>query len=303
MQSDDDPVLNWCAAVLGEFELVSDHTRKHPGQRASACRIRTPSGYGYIKTHRAPAHWHAEVHAYEQWACAFRDRAPRLLAVRDKEPLAIIITELPGQCMEQVQLSAPQERAVWRSAGQALVALHDFVVGETFGPCRRDGVCAGTPINDAQEYVTRELDNWTARGLGIGCLSQDDQAIVRAARELIPAFTGEHPTPCHRDYCPANWIVNDGVWTGVIDFEFAYWDVRAADFARYPDWNWISRPDLIEAFFEGYGRVFTLEEERQRLVAHVQYALGAIVWGHENAYYGFAAEGRQALNRLGELVK
>jgi hypothetical protein len=53
-------------------------------------------------------------------------------------------------------------------------------------------------------------------------------------------------------------------------------------------------------FFEG--RVFTPQEEQQRLMAHANYALGAIVWGSENAYYGFAKEGRQALEYLGNLL-
>ena len=75
-------------------------------------------------------------------------------------------------------------------------------------------------------------------------------------------------------------------------------DVRVADFTRYPNWDWIGRPDLTEAFFEGYGRSFTPAEEQQRLVGHVLYALVAIVWGEEVGYHGFAAEGRLALAHL-----
>jgi len=85
----------------------------------------------------------------------------------------------------------------------------------------------------------------------------------------------------------------------VVDFEFARWDVRTTDFARHPDWDWISRPDLAGSFFEGHGRMFSPKDEQQRLVAHVQYALDAIVWGSDNAYRGFAREGRQALEHLG----
>ena len=128
--------------------------------------------------------------------------------------------------------------------------------------------------------------------------------MIRAACDLIPAFAGERPFPCHRDYCRANWLATDhGAFAGIIDFEFAYWDVRMADFTRYPDWEWVDRPDLIAAFEEGYGRSFTSQEEQQRLVAHANYALSAIVWGSENAYYGFAKEGRQALIHLGDLLK
>jgi Ser/Thr protein kinase RdoA (MazF antagonist) len=296
-------LLGWCASVLGPVKVVSDQSRDHPGKRASACRLRTPSDDYYVKLHRDLAHWNQEAHGYEQWAPAFGEFAPRLVAVRDEAPLAVLVSALPGMILEGVQLTTSREQAVWRAAGQALVALHELAVGTYFGPCQHDGVPAGTPIYEAREYISTELDNWVERGLRAGCLSADELAIVRAARDLIPAFAGERPTPCHRDYCPANWLVTaDGAWAGVIDFEFAYWDVRAADFIRYPSWEWVDRPDLVEAFFDGYGRSFTTEEEQQYLVAQVQYALGALVWGRESAYHGFAAEGQRALKHLGALL-
>lgn len=296
-------VLGWCATTVGSFEVLSDHSRDHPGERAATCRLRTQSGYCYVKTYRDQSHWNNEVHSYEQWASVFGNFAPRLLAVRDEEPLALVVSELPGKILEEAQLSASREQAVWRAAGQALVALHDLAVGEYFGLCQRDGKCAGAPVYDAKEYVSRDLEGGVIRGLRAGCLSDDELAIVRTAHALIPAFEGVRPVPCHRDYCPANWLVTgEGVWAGVIDFEFSSWDVRVADFTRYPNWEWVTRPELVEAFFEGYGRSLTPEEEQQCLVAHMQYALSAIVWGSENSYHGFVEEGRQALIRLRELL-
>jgi aminoglycoside phosphotransferase (APT) family kinase protein len=297
-------ILDWCASILGPFEVVSDDTRDHPGKRVAACRLRARSGDYYVKLHRDPVHWNYETHGYEQWAPAFGKFAPRLLAVREEAPLALLISELPGKILDEVKLTAAQERAVWQTAGQALVALHGLAVGDYFGPCRRDGAPVGTPINEATAYVMAEFEDWLERGRRIACLTDDELAIVSATRELIPVFAGERPVPCHRDYGPANWLITaEGAWAGVIDFEFAYWEVRVADFTRYPNWEWLNRPDLIEAFFEGYGRAFTPEEEQQRLVGHTLYALGALVWGQESAYYGFAAEGRQALQRLGELLR
>lgn len=294
-----DEILNWCSSVLGVFEVVGDETREHPGERTGALRLRTAAGGCYVKILRDRACWESEVHGYEQWAPAFGNFAPRLLAVREVEPLAVVISELPGKIMEGTAFAVEQERAIWRSAGQKLVGLHNVAAGECFGPCRRDGSCRGKPVRDALEYVAGDFEDWLERGRRMDCLDEDELAIVRAARELIPAFAGERPVACHRDYGPANWMVGaDGNWTGVIDFEFAYWDVRVADFTRYPGWEWIERPDLIEAFFEGYGRVFSAAEEQQRLVGHALYGLGAVVWGEENAYHGFAAEGRRALLQL-----
>ena len=294
-------ILDWCTSFLGPCEIATDDGRYHG--RTTVWRLRTASGHCYAKIHGQRSYWANEVHAYERWAAAFGDIAPRLLGVRDQAPLALIVTELPGTQMEQVQLSATQERSVWRAAGQALVALHDLDVGDCFGPCERGGDSVGTPIPDAQEYVSAEFDRWTQRGDDAGCLDADELAIVRAAQRLIPAFAGERPVPCHRDYGPANWLVDEkGAWAGVIDFEFAYWDVRVADFCRYPDFEWMNRPDLLVAFFDGYGRSLTPQEEQQSLVGHALYALGAVVWGCEHAYLGYAEDGRRALKHLGTLL-
>ena len=303
LENEQKELLRWCETVLGPLEPGEDFTREHPGQRAAVHLLRARSGSAYLKVHRDPAHWASEVHAYEHWAPAFGSFAPRLLGVREVEPLAVLVSDLPGTILEGVSLPSGQEQAAWRSAGQALASLHALTQGSFFGPCRRDGSALGSAIAEAREYVTACLEDWLERGLRGSFLSQDEQAALRAARGLIPAFEGEPALPCHRDYCPANWLVlPDGRWSGVVDFEFAYWDVRASDFSRYPGWNWIARPDLNEAFFEGYGLSPSPAQEEQILFARLLYALGAVVWGMENDYFGFAREGRQAMRILGRQV-
>ena len=294
-----DTVVDWCDTVIGPIKLLTDYTRSHPGERASTLCIEASPGIGYIKIHSSEAAWAQEVHGYEHWAIAFGDFAPQLLCVRDEAPLAFAISSLPGKVLEEVELIPDQERAVWRAAGEALVALHELAPGKAFGPCNRDGTCVEPAIHDAVEYVTGKLQRNLDRGLRAGCLGETETAVVRAAMDLAPNFDGQRPVPCHRDYCPANWLVaEDGSWAGVIDFEFAHWDVRTADFSRFPDWNWIDRPDLIEAFFEGYGFRKTPESKGQHFVSLVAYGLAAIVWGNDNEYFGFAREGREALAHL-----
>ena len=294
-------LLAWCASELGPVEVTWDRSKSHPGEPGVVCRLRTGAGHCYLKTHRDACYWEAEVHAYEQWAAAFGDFAPRLLAVREEKPRALVVSELAGKCLEHVQLTALQERAVWRAAGQAVSGLHNLVVGDYFGPCRRDGAPVGDAICDARQFMSTQLQNAADRGRRMGYLSATELDVIQAGLNLVPSFEGEVSVPCHRDYCPANWMVtDDGVWAGVIDFEFSQWNVRATDFTRYPDWDWIARPDLVEAFFEGYGKL-TPEQEQQRFVAHVRYALTAVVWGMDNEYHGFAEEGRNALKHLGNL--
>jgi Ser/Thr protein kinase RdoA (MazF antagonist) len=289
----------WCQAVLGPCEVISDHSREHPGQRASLARLRSPRGRCLVKLHRDRSHWESETHAYEHWAPAFGKAAPWLLAVRESEPLALIFSELPGNILEDSPVSADEELSIWRGAGKALAGLHGLGPGESFGPVHRDGSSVGRPVEDACEYLQAELEGWLARGQRGGFLSPAELAVVQAALEQIPAFRGERPVPCHRDYCPANWLVQAGAWTGVIDFEFSYWDVRTADLSRFPSFDWIRRPALLGAFLEGYGWKGSAAAQQQLWVSQVLYALTAVVWGSENEYFGYAGDGRKALNVLG----
>ena len=227
------------------------------------------------------------------WAPAFGERAPRLIA-RDtqRRRRRLIVSELQGTVLERTTLSPEIEEAVWFEAGRALAALHALPSGESFGSPARGGRCVPDAPRDAVIWVEHSLDEWVERGRRTGCLTTDELAVVDAARPLLPAFADERPIPCHRDYCPANWLVDDaGRWVGVIDFEFSRWDVRAFDFVRHPDWDYIERPRRVEALLAGYGRAFSEAEERQRLVAHVHYALTAIVWGHEANFLGFKGRG------------
>ena len=266
-------------------------------------KLRTPAGSAYLKIHSDSATWEPEVHGYEQWSRAFGSRTPELLGVYDAGPFAVLTSDLGGKNLEDAALPASQQPAVWRDAGRALAALHDLAVGESFGVAKRDGNAAGPAITDAVEYIAAEFEDLTGRAAAHGWLSDAERAVVERARAMIPAFDGERPTPCHRDYCPVNWIVDaSGDWAGVIDYEFARWDVRVTEFARYPHWDWMLCPERTDALLDGYGRPFTPVEQDQLLVARAKYALGAIVWGHENEFYGFEQEGRDALVVLSNLL-
>ena len=294
-------ILDWCNSILGPIEIQSTDIRHH--QRTVVLRLKVQDHFFYLKLHQLASYWGAEVHGYEQWAAAFDKFAPRLIAVHETDPLALLVREIPGRIMLDAQLTPKQELDAWHAAGQALVGLHEFAEGTFFGVCQRDGSSSGESIFDPVTFLEAEFERLCESGWNAGILSERESATIQAVQDKLAVFENETPVPCHRDYGPDNWLViPDGTWSGTIDFEFSQWDVRVTDFSRYPNWEWINRPELLRAFFEGYGRSLTSQEQEQCLVTRGLYALGAVVWGHENAFYGFEAEGRQALEFIGNLL-
>ena len=293
-------VHRWCEGIVGPCTVIQEGSRSH--RRSSVMRLRTADGQCcYAKIHREDAFWQREVHAYQQWTQALGDRAPRLLGVYDNSPKALLISQLPGRAMEDCLLSETQQRTVWRAAGQSLARLHALPPGEFFGTCLHDGGCPGPPCRDAVTYVSAELEWWAQAAAAVGHLDDAAHTAITVAREATPLFAGERPVACHRDYGPANWqVTEDGGWVGVLDFEMAHWDVRMADFARYPDWQWMHRTELLDAMWEGYGAQPTPGQERQLFCLRVIYALSAIGWGHAHSHFGFAEEGRRALTYLAQ---
>lgn len=291
--------LSWARSVLGQVECISDSSKEHGDRQSGALRIRNHDRPLILKIHADQFFWRNEVHAYERWTAALGPLAPTLVAVRDVYPFALIMTELPGRPLEDVRLPPREEENVWREAGAALTLLHGIGPGEFFGPCERDGSPLEPTGRDVLAHLASRLQEKAERAARAGLLDRHESAVVEAALDLVPAFAGEHPTACHRDYSAANWIVACGRLSGVIDFEFSYWDVRTADFSRDPGWTWIHRPDLIAAFFEGYDHKLTEREKEKLFVSRTEYALDAVIWGREHQYYGFEREGHAALRHLG----
>ncbi len=296
--------IDWCSESLDPCTVRSDVSKVHPGRPSATLRMKTPRGPACLKVYSSRACWHAEVHAYEHWASALGTRAPKLLAASPDRLKALVITELPGRIALNMRLPRSRERAMWRAAGKALTRLHDLPPGTFFGACLRNGARAAAAPRRAEIWVARGLRTALRQARRMRLLSPDESATVQAASGLVSAFAGERPRACHRDYCADNWLVDRwGSWTGVIDFEASRWDVRAVDFARDPNWTWMHRPDLEESFRQGYGHPVTPAEARRILVKRCEYALGAIVWGRRNRYFGFEREGRACLAHLAPSVR
>ena len=294
-------LLAWCARQIGPCDSDSADARFHG--RATVIRIQRGADWFFLKVHTEPDAFETELHAYEQWTQAIAPHTPALIAAHEHGPFALLLGALPGIALDRAGLAMPQQEQIWEAAGRVLARLHQHTKGRFFGPCRRDGSATGPEVTDAVSHVSAELERDMRLAVDGHYLSPDELAIIERARTLLSAFAGERPVPCHRDYGPVNWIVTAlGEWVGVIDWEFSRWDVPVCDFARYPDWQWLTQPNLIAALMRGYGRAWTPQEEQQLLVARVAYALSAIVWGNQASFHGFVREGHEALQHLDRLL-
>ncbi len=103
--------------------------------------------------------------------------------------------------------------------------------------------------------------------------------------------------PCHHDYTPRNWLMhNDALY--VIDFEWAGVDAWVADLACLHLGIWPSRPDLQEAFLNGYGRTLSVTDRNTLRGCAVLTAVWLLVKAHETCQPSFEDASRTALRHL-----
>jgi Ser/Thr protein kinase RdoA (MazF antagonist) len=290
----------WSRSLLGRCEVLSEHGHTHA--QARVWRLQAGDGICFLKSHLKPHKWEREVFSYHQWRPAYGAEAPRLIGMLEGEPRAILTTALPGCAMDRLALTPAQERRAWQAAGRRLASLHRAYSGPFFGSVRRDGSPLGEETQDPAHHFRTEIETWIKRGTDAGRLLPAELELARQAASQADVFEAERPVACHGDYTPRNWIVSeDGRWVGAIDFEHARWDVRTRDLSRWWDRELVGRPDLEEAFLNGYCPEAPRLAERQRAqirVLRVLFAMGAVIWGGEVGDDAFAEWGHSALERI-----
>lgn len=282
-----EPLVGWASQVLGPCGLVRDCSWEHRLSRV--LRLRDQRGGEWIlKRHLDLDRYQAELGAYQRWVPALSDRAPQLRA-HDDELQAIVISVVPGLPAPWPAPASPgpgprrraAEQAVQRSAGAALGLLHQAqppLPWPELGPAK-----------------AAELDQLAP--LAAGLLTTRELGFARSEAAMLAAVTGACRVPCHRDYTPRNWLVTGGGAVRVIDFEWARLDAAPADLARLHLGVWDGRPDLREAFLDGYGRLDDVGQAVLRGSAAVT-AVWLIIKARETGQPSFECASRAALHRL-----
>lgn len=242
-------------------------------------RVTAASGEDFVvKQHlNRPLH-DREVHAYHHWASALGSSVPTLVAVDD--PAMIIITSaLPG-----VPGSGDLRPSVHHQAGRLLRRFHD-----------------AEPPSDLpwfHAWLRDRADHWTNRAAAL--LSTADTRLIESHLATLTRIEAPRGAPCHLDFQPRNWLIGPSGDVSLVDFEHARIDLPARDLVRLRFRIWADRPDLRDAFLDGYGRPLTSTEDQ--LIWHLGAldALTALARGHENTDPELTAVGRATLRQLRE---
>ena len=263
--------------VLGPCQVAGDRSWVHG--ESCVIEVRDVAGVTWFaKRHRRADKHRREVGAYRTWVLALGDHAPRLRAY-DDDLQALVLSSVPGEAGSGVASEPDPE--IQHQAGRLLRRLHDV---ESFGPW-----------DDFAAETLDEFERWAARAGGLLEPRQLDFARGEV-RDLI-GLGSPLRVPCHLDYEPRNWLVADGR-VHVIDFERAGPEIWINDLSRLYFGSWHDRPNLREAFLDGYGRTIGSDDRAVLLGCGALSAVSTVVWARAHDDAPFEEAGRQRLARL-----
>ncbi|MFJ1795367.1 phosphotransferase family protein [Kitasatospora griseola] len=234
--------------VVGRYELLGVRAHDRAGH-PSVWEVVDPSGRRLFAKRHKNALMHArETAAYRLLVPALGgDRAPSLLA-EDAGSLLVVTVALPGTPVISTDLSAAEEREVYRQAGHLAAVIHALPT-------------TGAPVGEYLPWA-QERERALARAHEARLPEEDVAVLAEATRHEPPQTALAY---CHGDFGPRNWIVRregDRLLLGVIDFERSHVEAPARrDLMRLTLQLTPRRPDLRAAFTTGYGRELTPQEQ------------------------------------------
>lgn len=234
MTAQTDQLLDICRCLVDRTARAVTSYPGHDG--TEVLQAATRQGLVIVKAHRSPhRHWQ-EVHAYQNWTSALGEHAPRLLATCD-DPPAVVLGAIDGETLSESGLDRAAEHHAHRQAGELLRRLHHAA------PPR--------PEPDMTRWLAQRGAQWLR--LAESVLPANQRTVIQQHLHALAALSPIAAVPCHLDYTPRNLIWTPTNTVAVIDFEHARYDLAARDLVRMARHVWAGRPDLQEAFLDGYG--------------------------------------------------
>jgi len=262
-------------AMMTPVVLDRDHSWEHG--ESTVVEVRDGDGTSWIvKQVREPDAFTREVQALRDWAPRLGEgMAPRLRAAVEERSL-IVMDKLPGQA------GAAATGAEFHQAGRLVRRLHEAE------PATADSDFPGRAVYN--------VDRWVRKVPGVVGAAELD--FVHAQIRLMESMPAARNGPIHNDNQPRNWLTDPVGTVRVIDFGKAKRDVQLRDFERMQHQEWRHRPDLREAFFDGYGRALSDAEEQMLTCIGAVAAVTTILWARAHAAGSFEQHGWRTLKML-----
>ncbi len=220
--------------------------------------------------------WLAEVRAYRRWVPALGDRALRLRGASARL-LAFVVNAVPGRRGHDF------DPVLHRGAGDLLRLFHEA------RPPRQ------APDGFVDE-MERRLNNWLS--LSKDMFSTAEAEFARRQLRRVVELPPQPWVPCHGDYRPNNWLIDDAGTVRVIDFADSRWQFRGHDLTRLYFGPWWERPDLAAAFLDGYGQPLS-DADREFICLYGPTAvIVTAVWGRLHSAAPVEERGRERLAQL-----
>ncbi|MFD7919645.1 phosphotransferase [Streptomyces sp. NPDC059740] len=243
-------------------------------------------GTWYVKAHQNDKFHGREVRALRTWAGSLGSAAPRLVAA-DAELRAVVVTALPGRPLHGRILAPAREREVFRRIGVLARRIHEA------SPPRPAPAGSGPAVDKADRHLEAARPH----------LAPGDEEFVRALVRQAEDRPLEW-VETHGDFQLRNILHNDfdapedaEDSVAVIDLERSEPGPAVRDLVRLSD-AWASRPDLYEAFMDGYGRPLTAAEEARLVIDTTLDAVSGIQFGAAHGHPELVERGHRALARL-----
>ncbi|MEV0741701.1 aminoglycoside phosphotransferase family protein [Streptomyces sp. NPDC050549] len=281
------PLRSWAEKTLGPLTGVR---RLPPGSSPAAVWhvVRgSDNARFHLKTAPSPGAFTRETFAYRHAVPALGPgNAPRLVATSARH-LAMILTPLPGTPLSQARLTETALQTVHWRAGMLVAELHQ--AGRPTPTARREASAFLSRLADAAARHTDAVGDQ---------LSSAERKFVTSLADHLRVL----------DRLPLGFVHGGGVeaglrWSGAArpalqDFDRARFAPVVVDFVHLAHGPWAERPRVRAAFFEGYGRTPSAEEQQALRCLTGLHAVRSLAGGLVREDRAAADTARTVLDRL-----
>ncbi|MFE1292382.1 aminoglycoside phosphotransferase family protein [Streptomyces sp. NPDC058751] len=282
-------LLRWARNVVGPVHLVRDVS--HDRDTSLVWRLSCAIGTVFAKVASSPTSFARATRALREAAPGMEPGTAPLLLAADPLQRALLLSPVPGRTVKALSPAPAAQRMLHRQAGRWLRRFHGGP-GELSPQDHADAAAeVARAAAGAEEHLDRAGDLITAEG----------RRTVRWHAAVLGRLGSPPAGYVHGDFQERNWLLDTGPAApvfGAVDLERARPHAVVADLVPLVCGSWLHRPDLQEAFLDGYGRTLTAEEHGALRCLSVLDAASAIAWGAPAGDDVIVARGRATLARL-----